>query len=454
MAGQEGGQTYRWYPVLGTDCRTLEFRNVAGDDFERQLRLHKKQNEAIRELAKEIGVFQEKEKEFELDDVNDIDPEKRLVETYEYWQAFHDGQDANGNDTWAVQSVETTVLQDGTVLEVPQDISTDNRGLTPMEAVSKLAAFEAIALEDQDVYELVGASDSKTVEQLREEMGYEHFKAFGEREGLLFDAQDITPYVRQNERVLPRGGRFKKIDREAADKRWKEGRDRIANAQVDAQSLLDGVVANAPKTATIDRVLQSYKAVDIMDEFARKVENARSNLETYVERYKHKNQGEYIENATLSLVDKKSGALTVLQQLKSERILRDTTEFERFVKEAHIACMVIHGQAMLDMLGRGAFDDQKERLEVEKSLRQLEKDMEKQATAYALPSDTISKAKNAMATPGGPKMPELLKNYFVHYKQRKTEYEKRRDQGFIPEAETALPPTRKLTVRAPKGMSG
>lgn len=450
MADKEGNQTYRWYPVLGTDCRTLEFRNIAGDDLEKHIRLQKANEQAIKELADELGVLKQAEKEYELDeDDKKIDPTKRLVETFEYWQAFQEGQDKQGNDTWSVQAVETTVLQDGTVMETPQAISNDNKGLTPLQALGKLAAFEAIALQDKDIYELPGEADGKTVSEAREELGYEHFKAFGEREGLLFDAMDITPYVRQNERVLPLGGRFNKTDREGANKRWKEGRDKIANANIDAQSLLDSVVANAPKTATIDRVLQSFKAVEIMDEFARKIESARENLEIYIGRYTRKNQGEYIENAINALVDKKTGALPTLERLKTERILRDTTEFDRFIKEAHIACYVIHAQAMLDMRSKGAFDDEKERVEVEKSLRALEKDMVKQATTYGLPSDTISKAQNAMALPGGPKMPELLKNYFDHYKQRKKAYEQRRDQGYIPEADTALPPTRKLTVKTP-----
>ncbi len=265
----------------------------------------------------------------------------------------------------------------------------------------------------------------------------------------MFDDEDLTPFQRKNERVLPLGGQFEKKARKAADERWKEGREQIANATVDAQSLLDSVVANAPKTATIDRVLQSYKAVEILDQFANNVESARRNMQSYIDRYEHKNQGEYIENAIESLVNKKTGALGVLGKLKSERILRDTTEFERFVKEAHVACFVIHSQAMLDMLSNGSFHDDKERADVEKSLRSLEKDMVKKATEYNLPKDTISKAQNAMALPGGPKMPDLLTDYFSHYTKRKDAYEQRRKQGHIPDAETTLPATRKLSVRTP-----
>lgn len=448
MADQK--QEYRWNPVLATDCRTLEFRNVSGDDLEKAVRSQKVNQQAIKELADEIGVLKDTPQEFELDEDDVIDPDKRLLEVFEYWQAFQSGSDKEGNDTWSIQVIETTVLQNGKVIETPQPPSKEHMNLTPLEAIGKLAAFESVALSDGDIYELVGSTDGKTAEDLRAEMDTEHFRIFGEREGLLFDDEDLTPFPRKNERVLPLGGRFNKVDREGANKRWQEGRKQIANANIDAQSLLDSVVANAPKTATIDRVLQSYKAVEILDQFAENVDTAKRNMQSYVERYHHKEQGEYIENAINALVDKKTGALAILGNLKSERILRDTTEFERFVKEAHISCYVIHAQAMLDMLSEGSFHDSKERTEVEKSLRALEKDMVKQANEYNLPKDTISKAQNAMALPGGPKMPDLLADYYGHYQKRKDIYEKRRKQGHIPDAESALPPTRKLSVRAPR----
>ena len=442
-------QEFRWNPVLGTDCRTLEFRNVSGDELEKIVRSQRLNDEAIKELADEIGVLKADEKEYELDEDDKVDPDKRLLEVFEYWQAYQSGSDKDGNDTWSIQVVETHVLQNGKIIEKPQDPSKDNMNLTPLEAIGKLAAFESVALSDPEIYELAGTADGKTAESSRAEMGEEHFRVFGEREGLLFDDEDLTPFQRKNERVLPLGGQFEKKARKAADERWKEGREQIANATVDAQSLLDSVVANAPKTATIDRVLQSYKAVEILDQFANNVESARRNMQSYIDRYEHKNQGEYIENAIESLVNKKTGALGVLGKLKSERILRDTTEFERFVKEAHVACFVIHSQAMLDMLSNGSFHDDKERADVEKSLRSLEKDMVKKATEYNLPKDTISKAQNAMALPGGPKMPDLLTDYFSHYTKRKDAYEQRRKQGHIPDAETTLPATRKLSVRTP-----
>ncbi len=453
MTDQKQG-TFEWRPMLTTEFRTIEVRNSGEDDNEEMIRAMAVQKQEQRELAAEIGLDMG-EDTYELDDPETkLDPEKRLLEQFEYRQAFQDG------DKWSVQTVTTTVLQSGKEIQ-ESSISAADRNLTALEAVSKLTAFEGMVLSYPESYEIsYDGFGTGTVEKAREELGSRHFITAGEREGLLFDTL-LNPHNRINKHVLPSGGKFPKEDISRANQRWDEGKELTENFNASAISISGEMSAGIPAVATIDRVLRSISGLAIIDRFVEKIESSTKHLSQYIDRYDNPNsdgQGHLIEAATDALTNKNTGALAILEELKSEGIMRDTTEWTNFAKEAHVACYVIHAQAMLNLLKEKRVTDPEECNNIRKSLSQIggtsddngntikKGDMEKLANKYGLSEKTIANYKRAMGYSGRPKMPELLTGYLGRFEERKKVFAELSDGGTIPNIETVIPPTHKITL--------
>ena len=450
MTIDNGKDEFHWDPILSTEFRTVEFRLKIDEAEEEKIRNMQATRENIKELAKEIGVSLDTD-EFEIDDSSTMNPDKKLLEQFEYLQAFKDGEN------WTVQSVRTIVLQDGTE-KVKATVGMGNNGISAMQAIGKLAAFEAFATDEISPFELPVSDNIKTLEDARKELGERHFIYAGEQEGLLFD-DGLNTHGRQNKFVLPIGPSFDKTAIERANERWDKAKERIANIDVSADGIIEEMAAGIPSGASIDKVLRSMKATKFMDEFAVKIEEAAENLKKYINNYKKTGQGHLIEDAIDALTDSKTGAISILSKMKSEHIMRDITEWENFVKEAHIACYVVHAQAMLNLLDEDIISDTKSRKAIEDSLHliggvedidgNVKKlgEMEKTAQKYGIKPNIIAAAKRAMAKTTGPEMPPLLTNYLKRYKDRKEAYVELKKKGRIANPESVLLPTKKLSIR-------
>ncbi len=438
--------TLKWEPILSTEFRTIEFKLKTEESDEEKIREIHVVKDSIKELAKEIGVSLDTD-EFEVDDRAKINQDKKLLEQFEYLQAFKNGE------YWSVQSVRTIVLQSGKEI-VKATVSAGNDKLTALEAVGKLAAFEAFAVNDISPFEISGSS----LEEERKELGERHFIYAGEQEGLLFDER-LDVHTRLNKFVLPTDANFNKKEIERASERWDKATQRIANIEISTDSIIEEMSASVPDVASIDKVLTSMKATKYMDEFVNKISEATQHLETYIRKYKETGQGHLIEDAIDALIDKKEGALAILNKMKSDNIVRDITKWENFVREAHIACYVVHAQAMLNLLDESIITDPKTRAALEDSLHivagsedmdgNVKKvgEMEKIAKKYDIKPSLIAAAKRAMAKTTGPELPSLLTDYLDRYKDRKAAYLELKEKGKIAPPETMLPPTQKLSLK-------
>lgn len=179
------------------------------------------------------------------------------------------------------------------------------------------------------------------------EMGFDHFRAFAEREGYVFDTQG-KPHARPNSKMLPAGAIFAQTDVNNANRHLARPDNEFDNngpaSKTPNTHFLFEQFTKATHRQTLQERLTQLRVLDILDHFIDQVKDAHTHLQEYCTHYQELGRGGLITDAEDSL----RLAGVSLRQLKAYGI--DTTVFENFVLQCEITCHVLHAEGLYDLM--------------------------------------------------------------------------------------------------------
>ncbi len=187
-------------------------------------------------------------------------------------------------------------------------------------------------------------------------LGFEHFRAFAEREGYVFDREGKA-HARPAHGVLPEGAEFSAEAVASADKNCQRPPHEFGPAAPsrrlpDTLFLFDAFNRKAIGKKHSSE-LAGLRVLNLMDTFVRHIENFSTQLQGYRADYLKPGGSARISAAELSLVQ----ARNQLRQMQAYGV--DTAAFEKLTQECAIIACVAQAQGTYDQLRRhmGNFDE-------------------------------------------------------------------------------------------------
>lgn len=187
-------------------------------------------------------------------------------------------------------------------------------------------------------------------------MGFDHYKAFAEREGYVFD-KDGKPHARPWPNLLPPDAIFLGDDVESAKKNLQRPSDEFDNmgpaGKTPNPHFIFDSFQRAAQRHTFDEGAAALRMLHLLDRFAEHVETAHTHMNDYCATYLDLGKGTLL---TAAITELEQAGLTA-RQLKAYGI--ETREFDSFIDQAKITCNVIHAQGLYSLMhkGLGDFDE-------------------------------------------------------------------------------------------------
>lgn len=252
-------------------------------------------------------------------------------------------------------------------------------------------------------------------------LGFEHFRAFAEREGYIFD-RDGKAHPRPALGIVPEGGEFSAEAIASADKNCQRPAHEFGPA-APSRRLPDTVfLFDAFNRKAIGKKhsseLASLRVLNLMDTFVRHIETFSTHLQSYRADYLKPGGGARISAAELSLVH----ARNQLRQMQAYGV--DTTAFEKLTQECAIIACVAQAQGTYDQLRRqmGNFDELETlfKTRASEALRlyeALEKgNLAKDKDAANRYTEGYTALQEMMIQGGAPSVPGAIMNFVERYR--------------------------------------
>lgn len=333
---------------------------------------------------------------------------------YLHFQAYRDG----AGDSWTIQRV--SQVQDARTGETYLNIEV-------MDAQQPFAATLSRLIQ-YDRYYASNVGGFTPVYPDAASLGFEHFRAFAEREGYVFDTKgDAWP--RPAPHVLPAAdtqATFAEKDVASADRNLQRAPEDFGPAPPsrkvpDTLFLFDAFNRRAiGKNA--DHELAGMRALSLMDQFVTHIEAMNGQLRSFAAHYRDNDAQTRLTSAEISL----NNARIQLRQLKAYGV--DTSGFEKFTDECGIVVQVMAAQGLYDQLTRTpvAFADTEARFKtrVDKAFAlyaALEKNLADRQSApfYA---EGRSALYEMMIQGGAPALPAAIGQFVDRYRQQRADH--------------------------------
>lgn len=178
-------------------------------------------------------------------------------------------------------------------------------------------------------------------------MGFDHYRAFAEREGYVFDTAGHA-HARPTHDSLPAGAAFDQRDIDSAAKHCARPANEFDNngpaGKTPNTHFLFDQFTKATHGQNMNERLAQLRVLDILDHFAGHIQTAHDSLKEYCTHYQELGQGGLVYDAEHAL--KLAGAS--LRQLKAYGV--DTTHFDSFLLQCEITCHVLHAEGLYDLM--------------------------------------------------------------------------------------------------------
>lgn len=250
-------------------------------------------------------------------------------------------------------------------------------------------------------------------------MGFEHFKAFAEREGYIFDREGQA-HPRPHPAALPDGIDFPPENVASADRHVARSVDDFtANGHLSKLPNTLFVLNSFNRVAArkgVHESLAEMRVMDLLERFVASIDVAHAKMDEYCRNYQNLGQGHLMDEAQRALLIAETG----VKQMKAYGV--ETREFESFVAQCRIAGHIVHAQALFDLMRRqkGDFDD----LERDFKLAYTEA-----VTAYSQLDprpEALNALKAAITHAGAPALPPAIRIFIDTYREQKTDADKKR----------------------------
>lgn len=237
------------------------------------------------------------------------------------WKEYHEAyQNQDGDRLWTINKVK--IEKDNGQIIIKGRPQAENH--TFMQALESLAQFETFQKSQYP--------DQDPAEEIRT-LGLKHFKAFAEREGILWDKRE-TPHILPHPEAIPPGA-FKPEDIEAARKAAQKTAELPAPPQGD---ILAEIFNAAATTGNLDLALDGLIRESIIDKFHGQLSSFRTNFSYLISDYR---QEEYNANNISNL--------TQLTKRSSKIIYCITTEYKGYDRYSKVKKARRHGFALYDL---------------------------------------------------------------------------------------------------------
>lgn len=347
------------------------------------------------------------------------------TDQYVHFVAFRDAANA---DSWTVQRVTHT----GHTQTRESWVRVDSLG-------QHMGFEDALAMIEQyDSYHRGNTQGFKPLFPDAAALGFEHFRAFAEREGYVFDRKGKA-HPRPAHGVLPSNAEFSAEAIASADKNCQRPASEF-DTSAPSRRLPDTLfLFDAFNRKAIGKKhsseLASLRVLNLMDTFVRHIETFSNQLHAYRADYLKPGGGARLSAAELSLVQ----ARNQLRQMQAYGV--DTTAFEKLTQECAIIACVAHAQGTYDQLRRqlGKFDELETlfKTRASEALRlyeQLEKgDIVKDKTAATKYAEGYTALQEMMIQGGAPAVPGAIMQFADRYRAE-------RARLIPPVPDTAKPP--------------
>lgn len=257
-------------------------------------------------------------------------------------------------------------------------------------------------------------------------MGFDHYRAFAEREGYVFDITGRA-HARPAADALPAGGSFDQRDIDTADKLCQRPANEFDNngpaSKTPNTHFLFDQFTRATHGQNMHERLVHMRVLDILDHFAGHVQTAHDKLKEYCTHYQELGQGGLIYDAEQAL--KMAGA--DLRQLKAYGV--DTTHFDNFLLQCEITCHVLHAEGLYDLMNNQKGDfAQNEMLFKERVNKALEgfRKIDSSERGLQTLQDMI------VQTPK-PEVPESMTAFLENYARQKEAFRDKNHPGARPD---------------------
>lgn len=330
-----------------------------------------------------------------------------------HFQAYRDG----AGDSWTIQRVNQVQERNGNAYA---DVETMDLRLPFAEMLRALASYDSY-------YNRSTASFTPSYPDAAA-LGFEHYRAFAEREGFVFDTQGM-PWPRPAAGVLPptdAHARFDEKDIARADKHLQRPPEEFGPAPPsrklpDALFLFDAFNRRAiGKNA--DHEIAGMRALSLMDQFVNHIDAMNGHLSVYAAHHKGLDAPGRLASAEISL----NTARVQLRQLKAYGV--DTAAFEKFANECGVTVQVMAAQGLYDQLARvpHPFSDAEAKFKerVGKALdlyAELERTLADKHTAAAY-AEGRTALHEMMIQGGAPALPPAIAQFVTRYRQQRAEY--------------------------------
>lgn len=262
---------------------------------------------------------------------------------YVHFEAYRDRPDA---DSWTVRRVLQTANAASGQARTSSDVQGQRMGFA--EAMASLIRFEEYHRGNTLGFSVIYPDAAA--------MGFNHYRAFAEREGYVFDV-NARPHARPGPGLLPAAGIFADSDIARADKHLQRPEQEFGPAPAtrrlpDTLFLFDAFNRRAIGKRQGNE-LASLRVLNLMDGFTNNIASMNAQLLDYSTDYLKPGAATKIAAAELALTQ----ARNQLRQIAAYDV--DTRAFEKMADECAIVINVAHAQGIYDQLRRhqGNFDE-------------------------------------------------------------------------------------------------
>lgn len=333
------------------------------------------------------------------------------TDQYIHFVAF---RDAANRDSWTVQRITHTA-----------DGKTGNNWLKVDNLGEHMGFDDALALIGQfEHYHRGNTMGFRPLFPDAAALGFEHFRAFAEREGYVFDREGKA-YPRPARDALPAGGEFTAEAVASADKNCQRPANEFGPAGLsrrlpDSLFLFDAFNRKAIGKKQGSE-LASLRVLNLMDTFVRHIEAFDTHLHDYRADYLKSNGGARITAAEIALVH----ANNQLRQMNAYGV--DTSAFEKMTRECAIVLRVVQAQACYDQLRRHVGDfhqlEAQFKSNASEALRLYEDlvkaDPAKDKDAATRHAEGYTALQEMMIQGGAPAIPAALQQFVERYREQR-----------------------------------
>lgn len=178
-------------------------------------------------------------------------------------------------------------------------------------------------------------------------MAFQHFRAFAEREGYIFDI-DGVPHARPTWHALPPAANFHSADIERANKNLQR-----PETEFDGHGLSDKIPSTffifddfnrACMRSSLETQAQKKRVLEITDSVVLQIDLAYRKMQEYCQQHASPGAKKLNEEAEDALFQAKN----LIKQLKAYKVL--TTPFETFVRQCHLVNHALHAKGLYNKL--------------------------------------------------------------------------------------------------------